>query len=347
MICNNSATAMTPKMPCASLGRTTVTFASILLLAGCAGGVSQQSAANYDLMLAHGNYGDAAKLAIADGQIQPDGASKNLAWSLGAGAALLASGDATTSVKVFDAGAEDWMKLRDTGQLSQYTVRLRHLRWHYDQCLQGFGLSRHQRQRERQGWNSITVGDRQSRAEEKFARDKEKLDAAAQQKASGQFDLAGAVRNAQGTTEFKAANAELAKFANYRPFINPAASYLSGIYWLSVARTGSDYEKARVELQRVHDMLGTSSNPSVEADLAWAKSGKTSPGAKIWIVFENGQAPTFAEYRITFPVPVIAKGGVSAEHRHRCDAAHGVPSACRWRTDYHRGRHRDPYCPSW
>jgi hypothetical protein len=73
------------------------------------------------------------------------------------------------------------------------------------------------------------VGDRQARAEEEFAKDKAKLDDAAQRKASGSFDLDGAIHNAQRDPICLAAQAEFGKFANYRPFINPAATYLAAI----------------------------------------------------------------------------------------------------------------------
>ncbi len=285
--------------------RTAPMLAALLLLAGCAGGVSKQDAANYDALLAQGNYRDAAQVALAAGQIQPGGSSKNLAWSLGAGAALLYSGDAPKSMKVL-AGAEDLMALRDNDDFTntQYDYAT------YDGIMtdvyQGLGTLANSRTDDAQVFFN-RVGDRQRRAEEKFAADKEKLDAAAQQKASGQFDLTSALRNAEASAEYKAANDEIGNFGNYRPFINPAASYISAISRLSSAQTDSDFENARTELRRVHDMLGKAANPSVEKDLLWANSRKGTPGAKVWVVFENGQAPTFAEYRITFPVPVIGK----------------------------------------
>jgi hypothetical protein len=149
-----------------------------------------------------------------------------------------------------------------------------------------------------------------SRAEAKFAQAKAKLDAQAQQRAQGTFDLNAAMGNAQNDATYRAVQAELAPFANYRPFINPAASYLRAIFLLNNAETQGDFGNARDELRRVRDMVGP--NPMVQADLDLADAGNKGNKPHTWVVFENGQAPTFAQYNITFPVPVVGRGGVGA-----------------------------------
>lgn len=60
---------------------------AVLLLAGCAGGVSKETQQHFNNLLAVGDYRSAENLAIASGKIQPDGKTENLAWSLQAGAA--------------------------------------------------------------------------------------------------------------------------------------------------------------------------------------------------------------------------------------------------------------------
>jgi len=102
------------------------------------------------------------------------------------------------------------------------------------------------------------VGDRQARAEREFAEQKAKLDAQAQRRAAGNFDLNGAIQSAQNDQTYRAVQAELGQYANYKPFINPAASYLRAIYLLNNADTASDFEAARSELKRVADMTGPS-----------------------------------------------------------------------------------------
>jgi uncharacterized protein len=277
----------------------------LLMLAGCAGGVSRQDVAGFDADLARGNYPGAAQLAIASGQIAPDGKSNNLAWSLNAGAALVYAGEPSHAVQVLD-GAEQLMTTRDVSNFgnTQYDYAT------YDgimvntyKALAFLGTGN--KADARVEFNR--VGDRQARAEREFAEQKAKLDAQAQRRAAGNFDLNGAIQSAQNDQTYRAVQAELGQYANYKPFINPAASYLRAIYLLNNADTASDFETARSELKRVADMTGPS--PAVQADLALATAGKKGSKPYTWVVFEDGQAPTFAQYNITFPVPVVGRGG--------------------------------------
>lgn len=279
---------------------------ALMLLSGCAGGVSKQDAANFEGSLAQGNYTGAAQIALTSGQIAPDGKSKNLAWSLNAGAALLYDGETPRVVPVLD-GAEALMKEQDLSRVgnSQYEYAT------YDgvmvnvyKALAFWGSGN--KSDARVEFNR--VGERQSRAEEEFAKQKAKLDADARKRAGNEFDLQAALNNAQNNASYKEAQAELGQYANYRPFINPAAGYLRALFLMNNAETASDLEAARVELNRVRDLVGAS--PVVQADLALIANGRKDKSPKVWIVFENGQAPTFSEYRITFPVPVVGKGGV-------------------------------------
>ncbi len=280
----------------------------VMVLAGCAGGVSRQDVASFDANLAQGNYPGAAQLAIASGQIAPDGKSNNLAWSLNAGAALVYAGEPQHAVQVLDA-AEGLMTSQDLSNFgdTQYEYAA------YDGVMvntyKGLAfLGAGDKSSARVEFNR--VGNRQQRAEAEFAKEKAKLDAQAQQRAQGAFDLNAALGTAQSDATYRAVQAELGPFANYKPFINPAASYLRAIFLLNNADTGSDFEDARVELRRVNDMVGP--NPMVQADLALATAGNKGTKPYTWVVFENGQAPTFAQYDITFPVPVVGKRGVGA-----------------------------------
>lgn len=88
---------------------------SALVLQGCAGGVSRRDTANYDGLLARGDYPQAATFAVYAGKIGPDGTSGNLLWSLYAGAAMVYVGDSAHTMPVLD-HAEEMMKRRDIGQ---------------------------------------------------------------------------------------------------------------------------------------------------------------------------------------------------------------------------------------
>lgn len=174
----------------------------LLMLAGCAGGVSRQDVAGFDADLARGNYPGAAQLAIASGQIAPDGKSNNLAWSLNAGAALVYAGEPSHAVQVLD-GAEQLMTTRDVSNFgnTQYDYAT------YDgimvntyKALAFLGTGN--KADARVEFNR--VGDRQARAEREFAEQKAKLDAQAQRRAAGNFDLNGAIQSAGGAGRTRA-----------------------------------------------------------------------------------------------------------------------------------------------
>lgn len=277
----------------------------LLLLAGCAGGVSRQDAMAFNTTLVQGDYSSAAKVALASGAIEADGKSKNLAWSLNAGSTLVYAGQPAQAVKVLD-GAETLMKEQDLSNFgnTQYEYAT------YDGIMvniyKGLAfLGAGDKASARVEFNR--VGDRQSRAEEEFAKKKQKLDEEIKNKADGSFDISVAMQRAQEDGSYKDFQKELGKYANYRPFINPAASYLRALYLMSSAESASDLEMARSELVRVRDMVGPSQ--LIKEDLALLTQHHKKTTAKTWVVFENGQAPTFAEYKITFPVPVLQKKG--------------------------------------
>ncbi|CAO3425785.1 hypothetical protein [Azospirillum doebereinerae] len=277
----------------------------LLLLAGCAGGVSQRDAASFNTTLAQGDYSSAARFALTSGEIAPDGKSKNLAWSLNAGSTLVYAGQPAQAVKVLD-GAEELMKDQDLSNFgnTQYEYAT------YDGIMvnvyKGLAfLGAGDKASARVEFNR--VGDRQSRAEEEFSKKKQKLDDEVKRKSDGSFNLSAAMQRVQENDYYRNFQSELGKFANYRPFINPAASYMRAIYLMNNADSDSDLETARAELVRVRDMVGPSQ--LIKDELALLNHNRKKAVPRTWVVFENGQAPTFAEYRVTFPVPVLQKKG--------------------------------------
>ena len=87
----------------------------------------------------------------------------------------------------------------------------------------------------------------------------------------------------------------------YKPFVNPFATYLAGLYFLNTEN--ADREKARNAFQRVRAL---EPSPLLNGDYKLAtQSGKFSP--KTWVIFENGQGSTLAQYAITFPVPIVGR----------------------------------------
>jgi uncharacterized protein len=276
--------------------------AGCLLVTGCAGGVSHQDVANFDTSIARGDYKSAAQTALASGQIGPDGRSNNLAWSLDAGAALTYAGDAPHAVAVLD-GAEALMKARD---LDNFTNTQYHYAT-YDGVMANTYkavdfLVKGDPDNARVEFNRLE--DRQRRAEDDFAKEKARLDAEVQSRAAkGGIDMSSVMRSALADSQYQDAMRDVQNYANYRPFINPFATYLFGIYMINAGGSASDIEKGRRALNEVQGLVG--SNPVVASDIALSNS--PTKAAHTWVVFENGKAPTFAEYRITIPVPLIGK----------------------------------------
>jgi uncharacterized protein len=255
----------------------------------------------FDNSLRGGDYRGASQIAMASGAVKSDGSSQNLIWLLQAGATLVYAGDAKTAIPVLD-GAEKLMNgsggtfsgqyqyaTYDTIMADAYTALSFFLMGNLDNARVEFNR----------------VRDRQTHAEESFAKEKEQLDqkTMAMEAQSKSVDYAGALKQVINTPQYQSEQRELAKFANYKPFINPFPSYLTGVFLISSAPTRSDVDKARTEFTHVRDMVGK--NPTVLADLALTESAKFELKPRTWVIFEDGQAPTFIEDRITFPVPII------------------------------------------
>jgi hypothetical protein len=94
---------------------------------------------------------------------------------------------------------------------------------------------------------------------------------------------------------------DMNNYGGYRPFINPFATYLTGLFLLNTE--DHDWERARNAFQRVR---GMSPSPLLNGDIALAaQHTKFSP--KTWVIFENGQGSTLTSYSITFPVPIVGR----------------------------------------
>jgi hypothetical protein len=274
-----------------------------LAVQGCAGGVSSRDVAGYDGLLGQGNYPGAASFAVGAGKITPDGNSANLLWSLDAGAAMAYAGDSAHTVPVLD-HAEDMMKRRDlgsSGDLGQYHAKT------YDGVMVNAYkamASMKDGQGDQARTELLRADDRQNRAEQDFQTEV----AAIQSRESGakDVDIRGALQSAQSDPAYRQAVTDMANYGAYKPFINPFATYLTGLYFLNTA--DGNREKARNAFQRVR---GMSPSPLLNADYDLAaKPGKFAP--KTWVIFENGQGSTLVQYGITFPVPIVGRrSGVS------------------------------------
>jgi hypothetical protein len=276
----------------------------IALLSGCASPVKQQDAATFETYLNAGDYRAAATAATAAGQIQQDGKTENVVWSLNAGATLFDVGDMKTAIADLDTVE----KLAQSNDLNQIHAAFDYQYTTYDGVMTNVYkamafLALGDRDNARVEFNRAE--DRQKRAEEYFQ--KEVARASAHNQVANDNQFAGLMQSAQQNQDYAQTSAELGKLAVYTPFENPFATYLAGI----VFTAQGDVPKGLDRLKRASDVLGP--NSPANADLLWAQQQTgtaTQPGAstsksghpQVWVIFENGQSSTFHEMHLSMPM---------------------------------------------
>lgn len=278
-------------------------FTVVLVLQGCAGGVSRESVKKYDNLLAAGGYQAAANLASADGELK-DGKSNNLLWSLNAGAAYLYAGQPKQAISALDA-AEDIIKQIELGKMSasgQYKIKgFDATMTNAYKGLAGLALGNEIISRS----EMYRTEDRQKRAEQDF--EKEVLKARGELQVPDGVNLNTVLNSARSNTAYQEAVQGISSYGGYKPFVNPFTTYLAGLYFLNTADKRLDLAKQSFE--RVLSITGN--QRLIQGDIALTKlNGKFSP--KVWVLFENGQSSTIDQYSISFPVPIVGKrSGVS------------------------------------
>ncbi|SHI77434.1 COG3014 family protein [Halodesulfovibrio aestuarii] len=109
---------------------------------------------------------------------------------------------------------------------------------------------------------------------------------------------------------------EINKWKSYGDFVNPYATYLSGLFFCVNGEMKSDYNKCNTMLKRVKGMVPNNSYVKQDANMSkdFARGRKTSKYRKpsVWVVFENGLAPEVDEFRLDIPLFIAGKrAGVS------------------------------------
>ena len=90
-------------------------------------------------------------------------------------------------------------------------------------------------------------------------------------------------------------NEENSHWRVFRDIMNPALTYLAGIYFLN----DGDFETARTYLMRADGM--TPGNDFIRADLNAANARKT-PVNVAWVFIESGFSPRLTEWRLDLPI---------------------------------------------
>lgn len=109
---------------------------------------------------------------------------------------------------------------------------------------------------------------------------------------------------------------EVSHWTGYGDFVNPYATYLSGLFFCVNGEMKSDYNKCNTMLKRVKGMVPNNSYVKLDAAMSrdFARGRKTSKyrNPTVWVIFENGLAPKVDELRIDIPLFIAGeRAGVS------------------------------------
>ncbi len=281
----------------------------VAALAACAPQADPASVAGFRQAVATGNYQAATNIATALARPDSSGRGTELLWSLNAGAAALHAQDHPRSVTMLD-GAEELMRgVEEAGLNFGQTYRF----GTYDAVMVNAYkamamLGRGDRDNARVEMNRME--ERQARTVQRFRDQISAAQQAAEQQAASDPSRAQALQNAQNSPEVREQLQALDRWRSYQPFVNPAGTYLRGVFLLNSGVPG-DAEAARNAFERVAGIAG---NPRVVAeDLAMARRAASGqrPGPHVWVIFENGQSPLFEQLNFTVPMPVFMHGGVT------------------------------------
>jgi len=161
--------------------------------------------------------------------------------------------------------------------------------------------------------------ERQRRAKDFFAKEigqeKKKMEAKEAAKIKKKKLNPAQVKKAANNTKTKDAiekrYSNLFAFKSYPDFVNPFASYMSGLFFLST----HDYAKATDILKETYGMIkGNEAGASyVKQDLKYAIKAATSLNGVskkhyAWIIFANGKGPSKKEIRFDIPLFLVTKG---------------------------------------
>lgn len=115
-----------------------------------------------------------------------------------------------------------------------------------------------------------------------------------QQKMSTEYRKTVSKRQKDSTTLPAELQSNLAHWNAYSDIMNPALTYLSGLYYLNMG----EYENARQYFVRTSGMAPN--NKYIQSDLKMAEDRK-APNDMVWIFIETGFAPRLHENRFDIP----------------------------------------------
>ena len=141
------------------------------------------------------------------------------------------------------------------------------------------------------------------RQKEALERYRHELEEAKEEAHSRAIDIDHVTRDPHFQDQLDAYYGQYNELSTYADYVNPLTVYLDGLLFLATGAGGSDYDRARLDFERVHGMIGHT--PFVDADLAAANKlmagGTREP--TVYVILENGLAPVRSEVRLDIPIP--------------------------------------------
>lgn len=281
----------------------------VCVLAGCA---SPQARKDFLRDLGQGNLPVATSAAVQAAGPQ-DGEPTDLLWALEAGTLLRQSGLTERSTKMLD-GAESLVKDDDTRNIVSSTGSQALSMLANDNVLpyspavyETVMLNTYKAlnfwrdgdfANARVEWNRSD--DRQRRAAEYFEQE-----IAKQRDEIGKSENVDLVnRSLEGSSEaLKKSGVDLSQWQPYSGYVNPAAVYLHGLYFLFNGEGAADVEKAKSSLERAYALTR---NTQVQIDMQAARRNKGKLKPAVWVLFENGTVARKEELRVDLPLFIVS-----------------------------------------
>lgn len=288
-------------------GGLVASLALAVTLGACAPQVSQQDFGAFRSAAGAGNYQAAASVATALARPDANGRGTELLWTLNSGLAELHAGNAARSIAQFDA-ADDAI---NASEAANFDWSNRYRFGGYDAVMVNTYktmamLARNDLDGARVEANR--ADERTRRVVQRFEREISAEQAKVERQRSEGDAPRQALSNAAADPAVREQLQALERWGSYRPFVNPAATYVQSVMLLNSAVPG-DAEIARNGFERVMGIVGRTS--LLQEDMALARAATTGrrPAPQVWVIFEDGQSPVFEQMNILVPMPVAARGG--------------------------------------
>lgn len=288
---------------------------------GCGAIQDKQTLADFNNDFKFGQHEEALNVALSAGHFNTEFQTNDMFWALQAANVISLKEDYKTSNFIYNQ-AEGFMKDEDTKNSGTSVIRT------VEATLINNSVNNYQHKvfdsvmiNTYKGLNDIFTGDlqkarvefnraedRQRRAKEHFAKkiSQQSKEIAKEESRTNksQWDMSAAKKNINKNFT------DMAQWEPYGDYINPYTDYLRGLYFMLAAspnNISSDYGKAVFSLTRAAGSQGN--NATIAKDLTMAKKlqngswqrDKITP--QVWIIFENGLAPTIDE--IIIPIPLF------------------------------------------